>query len=69
MNNASYVVTPAAQAEGRMIGIAGDVEKRIGRMAKRAAPFTHPAGNRRFHDFILRIEADQVLGIARLEAE
>lgn len=51
-----YSVTPEAIEMGRFIGLGGDVERRIKRMARRSAPFTDVRGNRRFDDFVLTVE-------------
>ena len=64
-----FTVSPAALQAGEAIGLGGDVEKRLRRMAARAAPFTHPRGNRRFHDFVLVIEQGVVQSVARLNLE
>lgn len=62
-------VTPKAVAAGRRIGLAGDIAKRIARMARRAAPITHEQGNWRFEEFVLDIEDSKVIGIIRLLPE
>ena len=59
-------VTPKAVASARQIGLAGDVTKRLTRMARRAAPVTHDKGNWRFEDFVLNIEEGKVLTVSRL---
>jgi hypothetical protein len=67
MDPNDVVVDPSALDEGVEIGIGGDVEKRLRRMAVRAAPFTHPRGNRRFYEFVLRVDNRHVRGVTRLE--
>ena len=61
-----YVVTEQAAAQGRELGLGQHAVTRIERMAHRAAPFTHKLGNRRYEDFVLKMEGGQVLAIARL---
>jgi hypothetical protein len=62
----TYEATPNAIAQARYFGLYGDTAKRLARMAKRSAPITSPYGNRRFHDFILKIAEGKVLGVSRL---
>jgi hypothetical protein len=64
-----FVVAPEAIDQGRRLGVGEDVATRIARMARRAAPFTHPQGNRRFEDWVLRIDKGVVLAIDKLPAE
>ena len=61
-----FSVTPDAVTEGRYLGLSGDVEKRLSRMARRSAPITHEEGNRRFDDFVLRVEAREVVSVSRI---
>lgn len=63
---ASWAVTPAAVAKAKFIGLAGDYGKRLVRMAKRSAPVTHELGNRRFDDFVLRVNDRVVCDVNRL---
>lgn len=60
------VVSEEAKRQARAIGIGGDVEKRLYRMAERAAPLTHPAGNRRYMEFVLLVKNHEVLAVSRL---
>jgi hypothetical protein len=61
-----YEIDPVVLIQARRLGLIGNVEKRVARMAKFAAPFTHPEGNRRFESFILRIEKGVVKSIRKL---
>ena len=61
-----YTVDQEAINQARMIGLCGDVDKRLIRMAKRSAPLTHPEGNRRFDDFVLFVQNKVVKYINRL---
>lgn len=64
-----FAVTQEAVAKGRQAGLCGDVEKRISRMARWSAPFTHSRGNRRFQEFVLAIVAGTVVDITRLDTD
>jgi len=59
-------VADDAVSDGRMIGLAGDVRKRLARMARRSAPITHEDGNRRFDGFVLQVVAREVVSVSRL---
>lgn len=61
-----FTVASEAVADGRLLGLAGDVAKRLARMARRSAPITHEEGNRRFDDFVLQVEAREVVSVSRL---
>lgn len=62
-----FTATPEALARAKEAGVYGNVQKRLQRMAARSAPFTHPAGNRRFQSFVLRIAGDQIIDVSRLD--
>ncbi len=64
-----YKATPEAIEQARAIGLYGDTGKRLLRAAKRSARFTSELGNRRFLDFVLTVEGDQVLWIDRLNGQ
>jgi hypothetical protein len=62
-----FTVSEQAVKQAREIGLCGEVEKRLARMAKRSAPLTHEEGNRRFGDFVLMVSSDRkVLAVNRL---
>jgi hypothetical protein len=61
-----YVVDDRAVQAARLIGLSGDVEKRLLRMVRRSAPLTHELGNRRFDDFVLFVQDKVVLDVNRL---
>ena len=61
-----FLVDPQAVFEGRHLGLGGDVQKRLARMARRAAPITHEDGNRRFDDFLLTVEKWTVVSVSRI---
>jgi hypothetical protein len=58
-----YKVSPEAPEQAQRLGIRGDVEAKVARMARHAAPFTHPNANRRFERFIMRVDEDTVTWI------
>ena len=64
-----YKATPDAVKQGRAIGLYGDTAKRLSRAAKRSAQFTGELGNRRFLDFVLTVEGDQVVWVDRLNGQ
>ena len=64
-----YKATPAAIKQARAIGLYGDTAKRLSRAAKRSAQFTSELGNRRFLDFVLTVECDQVVWVDRLNGQ
>jgi hypothetical protein len=56
-----YKLTPQARQQARAIGLRGrDIEARISRLARHAAPFDHKVANLRFRGIIMRVEADTV---------
>lgn len=61
-----FTVADDAVSDGRMVGLAGDVRKRLARMARRSAPITHEDGNRRFDGFVLQVVAREVVSVSRL---
>jgi hypothetical protein len=64
-----YRASAGAIAQGRALGLYGDTAKRLSRMARRSAPFTGELGNRRYEEFVLAVNGDQVEGVSRLEDE
>lgn len=64
--SASIGVSAQALAQGRAMGFGENVHLRIARMARRSAPFSHAQGNRRFEDWVLRIEQGAVVSIAKI---
>ena len=69
MNFRQYEATQQAVSEARNAGVFGETEKRLKRMARRAAPVTHPAGNRRYLDFVLLVKDGIVSGVTRLSPD
>jgi hypothetical protein len=62
-----YAVSAEARKQAQTLGIRGDAEARVARMARRAAPFTHRTANRRFGRFLLRIEDQTVVWVGVLD--
>jgi len=60
-------ISPAAKRAARLIGICGNIEARLRRMARRSAPVTHEFGNRRFQEFVLEIDRGVILAVNRLD--
>jgi len=69
MRPREYRVSDAALQRARQAGLTGDLEKRLSRMALRSAPFTSDVGNRRFDDFVLKVDGDIVLDVQRFEID
>lgn len=64
-----YTISPHALVKARTFGMYGAVEDRIKNMAHLSSPFAHPVGNRRFHQFLLKIEGDVVVDLIKFTPE
>jgi hypothetical protein len=64
-----YKVSAEARKQAQALGIRGDVETRVARMARRAARFTHPIANLRYERFILREEKGTIIWIGVTNAD
>lgn len=64
-----YEIDPIVFVQARQIGLIGNLQQRLQRMARRSAPFTHKEGNRRFESYIMRIEKGVVRSIRRFDPE
>lgn len=64
--SSSIGITAQALAQAAAMGFGPHADKRIARMARRAAPFSHAQGNRRFEDWVLRIEQGAVVSIVKI---
>jgi hypothetical protein len=62
-----FVLGHGVVEQAQRLGLFGNVEKRVLRMARHSAPFTHHAGNRRFEGWVLRIEQGVVVSIKKLD--
>lgn len=69
MTSRDIQVSAEAVAQAHRLGLFGNVDKRIARMARKSSPFTHPLANRRYESFILKIEQDVVLSIMKFDPE
>jgi hypothetical protein len=58
-----YKVSAEARQQAQMLGIRGDIEARVARMARHAAPVAHPEANRRFGRIALRVENETVVWV------
>ena len=59
-----YKLSPEARKQARAVGMRGrDLEMRIARMVRHAAPFEHRTANLRFRGIIMRVEDDTVTWI------
>lgn len=61
-----YTPTPDAEKQAKALGIYGQVASRLARMARKSAPLTSPLGNRRFYNFALTVEGNQVVWVEKL---
>lgn len=64
-----YQASPEAVRKARDLGIYGDTQARLLRMARRSAPCTSSLGNRRFLNFVLQVSGDVVMNISRLDID
>jgi hypothetical protein len=62
-----YEVSAEARKQAQTLGIRGDVEAKVARMARCSAPFTHPKANRRFERFVMRVEQETVVWIGLVD--
>jgi hypothetical protein len=58
-----FDISDQAITQAKRLGIGGNVSARLARMARRAANLTHPLGNRRFDEFVLRVDGNKVKSI------
>lgn len=66
MSSNEFRVSDEAAEQALLLGLPGDCSQELARMARRAAPLTHPNGNRRFQGWWLRIEQGEVTAVGRL---
>jgi hypothetical protein len=62
-----YQVTDEVLDQARQLGLEGDVEKQVQRMARDGTPYTHPQGNVRHGRFVLKLEGMNVTRIALVD--
>ena len=64
----TFVATEAAITRARALDLFGNTAMRLARAARRSAMFRGEEGNRRFHDFILTVEGEEITWVNRLDA-
>lgn len=62
-------VDSSALDEAKAIGLFGNLEERLIRMARAAVPFTHPIANKRFEGFLLRVDGSVIKRVMRFKPE
>jgi hypothetical protein len=61
-----YKLSAKARKQARAVGIrGGDLEVRIARIVRHAAPFKHKTGNLRFRGLVMRLEHDDAISRVR----
>lgn len=58
-----FIVSDQAVEQARRLGLTGDHKQELEEMARYAAPFTHPDGNRRFDAWWLRLDEGEVTAV------
>ena len=66
-DESAYRVTDEVLEQARQLGLEGDVEAQIKRMARDGTPYTHPRANLRHGRFILKVEGNDVTWIGPAE--
>jgi hypothetical protein len=66
-DESAYRVSEEVLAQARNLGLEGDVEAQIKRMAKEGTPYTHARANLRHGRFALKIEGNTVTWIALVD--
>lgn len=64
-----FEISPTALAQARQVGLIGNLEARLAKMAKHGAPITHAEGNRRYERFIMRVEKGVLVSIVRFNPD
>jgi hypothetical protein len=64
----AYRVSDEVLEEGRKLGVEGEVEQQIKRMARDGTAYTHPQANLRHGRFILKVEGNDVTWIGLADA-
>lgn len=62
-----YVVPEEVLEQARKLGVEGDVEAQIKRMARDATPYTHPRANLRHGRFLLKVEGNDVVWLGPVD--
>lgn len=69
MSFKTYAASQEVVSKARSLGVLGDTEARLKRMARRSAPFTSDVGNRRFMNYVLLIEGGTIKDVTYMEPE
>ena len=67
-DESAYRVTDEVLEQARQLGLEGDVEAQIKRMARDGTPYTHSRANLRHGPYALRIEANGVVWLGLTDA-
>jgi hypothetical protein len=60
-DESAYRVSEDVLERARKLGVEGDVEQQVKRMARDGTPYTHPRANLRHGRFILKVEGNDVV--------
>jgi hypothetical protein len=66
-DESAYRVTEEVLEQARKLGVEGDVEAEIKRMARDATPYTHPRANLRHGPYALKVEGNDVVWIGLVD--
>lgn len=64
--NREINITKKARIQAKALGFTEDIEKKLKRLVKFSAPYTHEYGNRRFKTYVLWIEKDELKQIVEI---
>ena len=67
-DESAYRVSDEVLEQARQLGLEGDVEQQVKRMARHGTPYTHPSANLRHGRFILMVEGNDVTWIGLVDA-
>ena len=66
-DESAYRVTDQVLEQAHKLGVEGDVEQQVKRMARDGTPYTHPKANLRHGRFILKVEGNDVTWIGLVD--
>lgn len=67
MSDKKIKVSEQALNRARDLGMFGQVERRLQRMSLLSAPYRHEVANRRFGEFLLVLDGDELVDLARMD--
>jgi hypothetical protein len=67
-DESAYRVSDEALEQARQLGVEGDVEQQVKRMARDGTPYAHPKANLRHGRFLLKVEGNDVVWIGLVDA-